>query len=84
MSAAELTDDDYRPIATAPRDGTLIEVMDPEAGAFPMRWNPEGFNMAFSRKPGLWESVAADVTWTEDNDCGPTMWRPYKPGRYRS
>lgn len=29
----------WRPIDTAPRDGTEIWVMHPDAGAFIMRWN---------------------------------------------
>jgi len=30
---------DWRTIETAPRDGTIIEVMDPDCGQFLMRWN---------------------------------------------
>lgn len=76
-----MTDDDFRPIDTAPRDGTLIDVHHPGCGTFAMRWNPFGFHMIFSTSPGLWESEGGNVTWTEDGGAGPTMWRPYKPGR---
>lgn len=35
---------EWRPIISAPRDGTLIEVMDDDAGRFAMMWNPAGQN----------------------------------------
>ncbi len=78
------SDEEWHDISTAPRDGTLIEVMDPEAGAFPMRWNPDGFNPLVSMRRGIWEAPgdSPQFTWSEDQGFGPTKWRPYKPGRY--
>lgn len=77
-----MTDDDFRSIDTAPRDGTLIEVHDPDCGTFPMRWNPTAKNGLFPGVVGMWSSPSGDVTWNEADGFGPTMWRPYKPGRY--
>jgi hypothetical protein len=76
-------DDEWRDMATAPRDGTLIEVMDLDVGSFVMRWNPDGFNPLVSKRSGIWEVAgqSPEFTWTEDNGLGPTNWRPYKPGR---
>jgi hypothetical protein len=67
---------EWRPISSAPRDGTLIEVMDEDAGRFHMRWNKDGFNQLFSQNHGLWETEGAGLTWTEDDGMGPTYWRP--------
>lgn len=77
-----MNDIPWEDISTAPRDGTIIEVMEPDTGAFVMRWNPDGFNMLTSKRPGVWESPNDGPTWTEDNGLGPTNWRPYRPGRY--
>lgn len=48
---------DWRDISSAPRDGTIIEVMDPDCGSATMRWNPAGFNALVSKNPGggIWE-----------------------------
>lgn len=71
--------EDYRPISTAPRDGTLIEVMDDDSGSFYMRWNPAGINELVSLQQGIWESYDASFTWSEDMGFGPTHWRPMPP-----
>lgn len=68
--------DDYRPIDTAPRDGTEIEVMDPDCGSFIMRWNPAGENAFVSKSPGIWECPGGNFTWCEDDGFGPRYWRP--------
>ena len=71
--------DDYRPIDTAPRDGTFVEVACPgEFGPFEMRWNPAGFNPIASLRPGLWETRGGGLTWSEDRGGGPTHWRPIR------
>lgn len=75
---------DYQDISTAPRDGTVIEVMDPDCGSFAMSWNADGFNPLVSTSEGIWECPGKTMTWCEDNDCGPRYWRPYKPERYLS
>jgi hypothetical protein len=68
---------DYRDIATAPRDGTIVEVFDPDCGAFPMRWNPKGRNEIFQPyEYGIWEAPDGSITWSECKGCGPTLWRP--------
>jgi hypothetical protein len=74
-----MTQMQWQPIETAPRDGTLIEVHDPDVGGAPMRWNPEGFNPLVSKKPGIWETSDKSLTWCEDDGYGPTMWRPLPP-----
>jgi hypothetical protein len=79
-----LLDNDYQDISSAPRDGTVIEVMDPDCGAFPMRWNPDGFNALVSTSEGIWECPGKNFTWSEDRGFGPRYWRPYKPERYLS
>jgi hypothetical protein len=68
---------DYRDIATAPRDGTLIEVFDPDCGSFPMRWNVAGSNALFQpNELGIWEASDGSMTWSEMQGFGPTLWRP--------
>lgn len=68
--------DDFRMIDTAPRDGTLIEVMAEDAGSFLMRWNPSGRNALVSKRSGIWEAHDSSLTWCEDDGFGPTHWRP--------
>jgi hypothetical protein len=82
--AVSMTGNGYQDISTAPRDGTMIEVMDPDCGAFPMRWNPDGFNSLVSIGEGIWECPGKNFTWSEDHGCGPSCWRPYRPERYLS
>lgn len=68
--------DDFRPIDTAPRDGTLVEVYADGDGPFVMRWNASGTNWLVSKQPGIWEAADAAFTWCEDDGMGPTHWRP--------
>lgn len=74
---------DYRPIETAPRDGTVIEVMTEETGGFAMFWNPEGFNPLVSRSCGIWECPGGTLTWSEDGGYGPEYWRPCRAKELR-
>lgn len=73
--------DDWRAIETAPRDGTLIEVMDHDCGRFAMRWNPAGHNEIFQKEygNGIWECPGNNFTWSEDEGAGPRYWRPIDP-----
>jgi len=68
--------DDWRPIETAPRDGTEIEVTDQETFWGVMRWNVAGFNPLVSKDYGIWECPGGNFTWCEDDGFGPTHWRP--------
>lgn len=68
--------DDFRPIDTAPRDGSIVEVMAADFGPYRMRWNPSGFNELASIQPGIWEAHDRAFTWSEDMGAGPTHWRP--------
>ncbi len=63
-----------RPIEMVPRDGTVVIVSDPDAGAFPMRWNTSGTNGLLPGVRGLWEMLGGGLTWSEDDGAGPTSW----------
>ena len=67
---------DYRPIATAPRDGSLVDVMADDFGPYRMRWNPTGTNPLVLIEQGIWEAQDGSFTWCEDRGAGPTHWRP--------
>lgn len=73
---------EWRQIETAPRDGTIVEVMDPECGTFTMRWNPAGHNPICQHEygNGLWECPGNNFTWSEDKGFGPRYWRPLTAG----
>ena len=46
-----------QPIAAAPRNGRdIIIVMDSEAGAYVMRWDPEATNPLFFNATGMWSA----------------------------
>ncbi len=65
---------DRQPIATAPRDGRVIIVGDPEVGEYPMAWNAAAANGLFAGVVGMWEAADRSFTWDESNGCGPTGW----------
>jgi hypothetical protein len=68
----------WRPINTAPRDGTFVEVMadDEPRSIYVMRWNPAGYNGLVQPEPtGIWESEGNNFTWSESRGFGPTHWR---------
>jgi hypothetical protein len=77
------TFNEWQPIHTAPRDGTLIwitsldEKGEPDAcvDAAPMRWNPAKENGLFPGVRGFWEVSDGSLTW-HDGEYGPTHWRP--------
>lgn len=72
---------DWRPIDTAPRDGTLIEItaLEDDGTPFeiwPMRWDAELRNGLFPGAVGFWAAPDRSITWNEDSFGGPTHWRP--------
>jgi hypothetical protein len=65
----------YSPHAEMPpdyKDGRLVLLGDPDVGwDFPMRWNPRGYNIVFSReKVGIWEMDGGGMTWTDEHPGG--------------
>lgn len=71
-----LDDPRWQPIDTAPRDGTIILVMDPDAGIFAMRYSPLARNPLFQRGRGLWCDPDNAFTWSEQDGFGPSKWMP--------
>lgn len=71
---------DWRPIETAPRDGTIVRVGAPDDEWFTMKWNPRGYNEIFQPEPtGIWETPDGSLTWTDADGAGPTHWAPRLP-----
>lgn len=71
---------DWHPIATAPRDGSLVYLTWMEGGQpqeqWPMRWDVEATNGLFPDVKGMWVLDGGGATWTEhDPDGAPTHWR---------
>ena len=68
--------EDWQPIHTAPRDGTIVEIVaDTGEGpgeAWPMRWVA---GKGDGQTPGFWTVSDGSFTWRE-GDGGPTHWRP--------
>lgn len=77
---------EWQPIATAPRDGTEIELTwmenDRPQEIYPMRWNRFAGNKLVQDEKGIWAmhsrtNGALLSTWCEQNpDGAPTHWRP--------
>lgn len=73
---------DFRPIESAPRDGTLIILRADDAPDMVMRWNASGRNALVQPGPGIWETETGDVTWSEYRaGSGPTHWRIVTRGK---
>lgn len=66
----------WQQIDTAPRDGTLILVMDPDCGIFPMRWSPLARNPLSQPGRGIWIMSDGSMTWSEYQGFGPSKWMP--------
>lgn len=58
---------EWQPIKTAPRDGTVIEVMADGIAASVMFWDAAEH---------CWIEADGPCIWSEGDDCGPTHWRP--------
>lgn len=75
--------DDWHPIATAPKDGRVIELTsffdDGEwfGEIWPMQWGHIQRNGLIPGKKGMWVTPDGAVTWDDsDPDGAPTHWRP--------
>jgi hypothetical protein len=80
--------EDFLPIHTAPRDGTLVKLAAFDAKgqldvSVEMRWQADAKNALFPGVVGFW--ITPDFpgphsfTWNEsDPDAGPTHWRPVR------
>lgn len=66
---------EWRPITTAPRDGTPIEVFAEGIASAVMHWNPKLVS-PITETPGCWVEIDGPYTWSEGDDYGPTHWRP--------
>lgn len=78
----------WRPIETAPRDGTAVTLTWMGNGRpqeiYPnMVWNRFAGNPLVQDGKGIWalhgKSGQILMTWTEENDGGPTHWMPLPP-----
>lgn len=73
--------EDWQDIATAPRDGTVIEItaLEPDGTPFeiwPCQWGHIQRNELFAPgMVGMWMLPDGSATWRE-GDGGPTHWRP--------
>lgn len=75
---------EWKPIETAPRNGTEIELTWMVDGKpqeiWPMAWNQFATNPLVQSHKGIWamhdrRNGALLITWTESGDGGPTHWR---------
>lgn len=73
----------WRPIETAPKDGTIIALTWEEDGMpseyHPMRWCHIQRNGMFPGKVGMWTAPDGSYTWNDDRGGGPTHWAPHEP-----
>lgn len=72
----------WRPLDTAPKDGTVVQLtaLEPNGEPFeiwPMQWGHIQTNGLFPGKVGMWMTPDGSITWngTED-EGGPTHWHP--------
>lgn len=73
--------DNWKPIATAPRDGRqiLVTAIEDDGGVFEiheMKWGGTMENPFFAPdQVGMWVAPGGSYTWRE-GDGGPTHWQP--------
>ncbi|MET4529119.1 hypothetical protein [Bradyrhizobium sp. JR18.2] len=83
--SADTVPQGWQPIATAPRDGTVVELTWMDNGRpqeiYPMQWGHIQRNKLFAGDTvGMWIMPNGAATWTEhDPDGAPTHWRPESP-----
>ena len=81
---------EWQPIATAPRDGTVIELTWMDNGRpqdiYPMQWGHIQRNPLFAGDTvGMWVMPNGAATWTEhDPEGAPTHWRELDERNERS
>ena len=64
-----------KPMAFAPRDGTVVILGAEDVEEIRMRWDPNIFN-PLTRRRGIWVSPDAPFSWSEDQpEYGPQYWR---------
>lgn len=76
-------EDEWREIATAPRDGSVVDLTWMEDGkpaeVWPMQWGHIQKNGLFPGHVGMWVATDGSVTWSETLlDGAPTHWRPHR------
>lgn len=65
-----------RPMADAPRDGSLVVLMHEDAGIFTMRYGHIQRNGMFPGKVGMWVLGNGAMTWQDTAEDGPSHWCP--------
>jgi len=76
---SERVPDGYRPLSTAPRDGTTVFLWAEACGIgeAPWKWDPERVNWPFNTTPGTWVLLGGGMCWSEEHPEGaPTHWKP--------